>query len=79
VASTSFFANNPGRKIIWIGCTLNYHLDRVAITKSNGIANRLSTSFLGKFDAGGTIWLSTLPGIGVSLRSPNTLQAFDET
>jgi hypothetical protein len=79
VDSTSFFANNPGRKIIWIGCTSNYHPDRVASTKSNGIANRLSTCFLGKFDAGDTIWLSTFPGTGVSVSSPSTSQAFDET
>jgi hypothetical protein len=79
VACTSFFANNPGRKIIWIGCTLNYHLDRVAITGSDRIANRLSTSFLGKFDAGDFIKFWVYQNTGVNANCPNTIQVFDET
>jgi hypothetical protein len=78
-AHTSFLANNPGRKIIWFDCISNYHPGRIASNEADGIANRLTTSFLGRFDAGDEINFRVYQNTGVTTNCPNTSQAFDET
>lgn len=78
-AHTSFNAANPGRKLIWLNCTSTNWPIRIASNEMSNDANRITTSFLGEFNAGDQISMGVSQGTGVAVNCPNDTQAFDET
>ena len=79
-ASTSFDAgNNPGRKIIWFDCNSTYNPGRFASNECDGVANRISISSVGKFDAGDKITFKVFQTTGLILDCPSNTLPDDET
>lgn len=76
---TSFTAFNPGRKIIWFNCTSSLWPVRIASNEITNDANRITTSFVGEFNAGDQINMGVFQATGVAVDCPNSTQVFDET
>lgn len=76
---TSFQASTPGRKIVWLNCVSALWTDRIANNEMSGDANRIVTSFVGRFNAGDVISLGVFQATGVTVNCPNNTQVFDET
>lgn len=76
---TSFGAINQGRKLLWLNCTSTLWPERIASNEMSGDANRITTSFMGYFNAGDQLSMGVAQFTGVTVPVPNTTQDFDET
>lgn len=78
-ASTSFGGTQPGRKAIFFECVSAKWPARIAMQELADDARRGTTSFVGEFNAGDTLIFYVAQYTGVSVDSPNTTLAADET
>jgi hypothetical protein len=77
--TTSFNALTQGRKGVWLTSTSTNHAGWLARAECSDDANRLSSSFMGEFNAGDQIALWVYQNTGVTVPCPNTTLAMDET
>lgn len=68
-----------GRKILWFDCVSANHPGRIANAEVANEAARMSTSFIGYFNAGDTIKMMVFQNTTVTSTTPNPNYTFDET
>lgn len=76
---TSFDSSSPGRKLVWLNCTSSNWPARIASNEMSGDANRITTSFMGLFNAGDQLSLGVQQFTGVTVDCPSNTLTFDQT